>query len=84
MENKFFSSEYEREISLTPTENKVCQLIAVNPKVDNTILAKQMEMKLNTLKKHITSIYKKLDVHSKEGVVIYNQLAAEQSVTENN
>ena len=71
VENKFFSSTYEKHVSLTPTENRVCQLIAANPKIDNTILAKQMEMKLNTLKKHITSIYKKLDVHSKDGIVLF-------------
>jgi len=71
VERKFFTSIYEKQVSLTPTENRVCQLIAVNPKVDNTILARQMEMKLNTLKKHITSIYKKLNVHSKEGIVLF-------------
>ncbi len=74
VENKFFSSKYERDISLTPTERVVCERIADMPKIDNSILAKDLNMKLNTLKKHITSIYKKLDVHSKEGVVIYNQL----------
>jgi DNA-binding NarL/FixJ family response regulator len=76
VENKFFTSLYEKQVSLTPTENKVCQLIAINPKLDNTILAKQMEMKLNTLKKHITSIYKKLDVKSKEGICMLIKCSA--------
>lgn len=70
VENKFFSSKYERDISLTPTERAVCNKIIFTPKIDNSVLAKELDMKLNTLKKHITSIYKKLDVRSKEGIAL--------------
>jgi len=71
VENKFFSSTYEKQVSLTPTEKRVCEMIALNPHIDNLILANSLDMKLNTLKKHITSIYKTLNVKSKEGILIF-------------
>jgi len=70
VEEKFFTSNYERNVSLTPTEKMVCEKIAVNPRIDNLELSVQLNMQLNTLKKHITSIYKKMNVHSKEGMLI--------------
>jgi DNA-binding NarL/FixJ family response regulator len=71
VEKKFFTSDYERNVSLTPTEKLVCERIAKNSRIDNSELANELNMQLNTLKKHITSIYKKLGVKSKEGISLF-------------
>ncbi|PXX97045.1 hypothetical protein DF185_18650 [Marinifilum breve] len=80
VEKKVFTSNYERNVSLTPTEKLVCKKISENPQVANIDLAIDLKMELNTLKKHITSIYKKLGVKSKEGIFLY----ANQSIDCNN
>jgi len=74
VEEKMFASSYERNVSLTPTEKLVCKKISQNPQITNLDLAIDLKIELNTLKKHITSIYKKLGVKSKEGIIFSSSL----------
>ncbi len=71
--DKFFNTTYEQDHSLTPTERRVSNYVKQDPKLSNTELSKKLDIKLNTLKKHITSIYKKLNVSSKEGIALFLQ-----------
>lgn len=70
-QNNFFSSDYKSNNSLTPTEKLICEMICNNSLIQNKGLAKQLNISENTLKKHITSIYKKLSVKSKEGIKLH-------------
>ncbi|MCY1635099.1 response regulator [Marinifilum sp. D737] len=69
VENKrFYISDKEKEDSLTKTELKVTKTTSENSKDSNEQLASKLGITLNTLKKHLSNIYRKLDIKSKEGL----------------
>ncbi|WP_421917936.1 response regulator [Marinifilum sp.] len=65
---KFFKSDKEKEKLLTNTELKVVQTVSENSKSNNDQLASMLGITLNTIKKHLSNIYCKLDVRSKDGL----------------
>ncbi len=67
-EKKFYNSDYEKLKSLTKTESKALHLIAEEDTTTNQQLAEKLGVQLNTMKKHLTNIYRKLNVKSKDGV----------------
>ncbi|MCL3780272.1 response regulator transcription factor [Prolixibacteraceae bacterium JC049] len=67
-EDRFFCTDFEKESALTQTEKRVVQNIAENEQSNNEELADMMNIHVTTLKKHITHIYKKLSLKSKDGV----------------
>jgi len=72
-EKKFYSSDYEKLKSLTKTESKALQLIAQESSTTNNQLAEKLGVQLNTMKKHLTNIYRKLNVKSKDGVKHFSE-----------
>lgn len=67
-DRRFYSSDYEKLKSLTKTETKALQLIAEENMSTNNQLADKLGIQLNTMKKHLTNIYRKLNVKSKDGI----------------
>jgi len=72
-EEKFYSSDYEKLKSLTKTESKALRLIAEENATTNKQLAEKLGVQLNTMKKHLTNIYRKLNVKSKDGVKHFSE-----------
>lgn len=71
IEEKFFSSEYEKLKTLTKTEVKAIDIITNNREISNEDLAENLGIKTTTVKKHITNIYNKIRVSSKEGIALF-------------
>ncbi len=67
--SKYYSSDYEKLKSLTKTEKKALQLISQENTSSNDQLANKLGIQLNTMKKHLTNIYRKLNVKSKDGLM---------------
>jgi len=65
---KFFISDFEKQKSLTKTELKVTKATSENSSDSNEQLASKLGITLNTLKKHLSNIYRKLDIKSKDGL----------------
>lgn len=65
---KFFISDFEKQKSLTKTELKVTETTSENSSDSNEQLASKLGISLNTLKKHLSNIYRKLDIKSKDGL----------------
>jgi len=72
-ESKYYSSDYEKLKSLTKTEKKALQLIAEENTSNNNQLADKLGVQLNTMKKHLSNIYRKLNVRSKDGVKHFSE-----------
>jgi DNA-binding NarL/FixJ family response regulator len=68
--NKFFNKSYSVDKSLTKQEKLIMDIVDKDPTISNSQIADMTDSKVNTVKKHITSIYKKLCVNSKEGIAI--------------
>ncbi|MPQ45507.1 response regulator [Marinifilum sp. N1E240] len=67
-ESKYYSTDYEKLKSLTKTEKKALQLISEENTSSNDLLANKLGIRLNTMKKHLSNIYRKLNVKSKDGL----------------
>ncbi|MFA8434076.1 MAG: response regulator [Marinifilaceae bacterium] len=72
-EARYYSSDYEKLKSLTKTEKKAFQLIAEENTSSNSQLAEKLGVQLNTLKKHMNHIYRKLGVKSKDGIKHFSE-----------
>lgn len=66
--SKYYSTDYEKLKSLTKTEKKALQLISEENTCSNDLLANKLGIRLNTMKKHLSNIYRKLNVKSKDGL----------------
>ncbi len=66
---KFFNTK--KNNFLTLTEKRVKDLILKDSRLTNSQLSKKLKIRPNTLKTHITNIYQKINVKSKEGIVLY-------------
>ncbi|GAB7088749.1 response regulator transcription factor [Marinifilum fragile] len=67
-DNKYYNTDYEMLKSLTKTEKKALKLISEDSTSNNDHLAHKLGIQLNTLKKHLSNIYRKLNVRSKDGL----------------
>lgn len=79
--DKIFTTNFDISKSLTPTEKRICQKISDDPTLSNRKLAADMNIGVNTLKKHISNIYQKLGVKSKEGIQIRFKSIGEQAIS---
>lgn len=65
---EYFVNDYEKMKSLTKTESKLLEKTAQHPNKSNDELAVELDVKIGTLKKHLTNIYRKIGVKSKDGI----------------
>ena len=72
-QNKYFCSDYEKLKSLTKKEKNALILIAEDHTASNEQLASKLGIQLNTMKKHLSNIYSKLNLKSKDGLKIFKE-----------
>ncbi len=71
IEEKYFCSEYETLKSLTKAEIKAIDIITRKKDISNKELADDLGVKTTTVKKHLSNIYHKIKVSSKEGIALF-------------